>query len=63
MRQGARWRNTSAFRGRTTDLECRLDVRERARLVFAGENRTVTVFDDLRFGVEDTGTRLTTGPR
>ncbi|MFJ9767665.1 SRPBCC family protein [Streptomyces erythrochromogenes] len=59
VREGARWRNTSVFRGRTTDLEYRLDVRERARLVFVGENRTVTAVDDLRFGVEGTGTRLT----
>ncbi|MEU6210177.1 MULTISPECIES: SRPBCC family protein [unclassified Streptomyces] len=59
VREGARWRNTSVFRGRTTDLEYRLDVCERARLVFVGENRTVTAVDDLRFSAEGTGTRLT----
>lgn len=59
VRMGSRWRNTSVFRGRTTDLEYRLDVREPARLVFVGENRTVTAVDDLRFGIEGTGTRLT----
>ncbi len=59
VRTGARWRNTSVFRGRTTDLEYRLDVREHERLVFVGENRTVTAVDDLRFGIEGTGTRLT----
>ncbi|MFJ5546457.1 SRPBCC family protein [Streptomyces sp. NPDC093225] len=49
VRPGARWRNTSRFRGRTTELEYRLVVREPARLVFVGENGTVTAVDDLRF--------------
>ncbi|MFD9034501.1 SRPBCC family protein [Streptomyces sp. NPDC059567] len=59
VRAGARWLNTSLFRGRTTELEYRLDVREPARLVFVGENRTVTAVDDLRFGDEGDSTRLT----
>ncbi|MFJ7954671.1 SRPBCC family protein [Streptomyces sp. NPDC096319] len=59
VRAGARWRNTSVFRGRTTDLEYRLDVREPARLRFVGENRTVTAVDDLRFTADGNGTRLT----
>ncbi|MFJ2784006.1 MULTISPECIES: SRPBCC family protein [unclassified Streptomyces] len=56
---GARWHNTSRFRDRTTELEYRLAVREPARLVFVGENRTVTAVDDLRFLDEGTDTRLT----
>ncbi|GGY32800.1 SRPBCC family protein [Streptomyces tanashiensis] len=59
VRTGARWRNTSVFRGRRTDLEYRLDVRESARLRFVGENKTVTAVDDLRFSVDGNGTRLT----
>ncbi|MFF0483033.1 SRPBCC family protein [Streptomyces sp. NPDC004435] len=59
VREGARWRNKSVFRGRTSELEYRLDVRESARLVFIGENKTVTAVDDLRFEPEGNGTRLT----
>ncbi|MFF8601111.1 SRPBCC family protein [Streptomyces sp. NPDC015232] len=59
VRPGARWRNTSRFRGRTTELGYELVVREPARLVFVGENRTVTTRDDLRFAEEGTSTRLT----
>ncbi|MFE0651957.1 SRPBCC family protein [Streptomyces sp. NPDC059534] len=59
VRTGARWRNTSRFRGRTTELEYRLAVQEPGRLVFVGENRTVTAVDDLRFGDEGGSTRLT----
>jgi carbon monoxide dehydrogenase subunit G len=47
---GARWRNVSRFRGRTTELDYRLDRLEPARLVFVGTNRTVTATDDLVFG-------------
>ncbi|MEX0173103.1 SRPBCC family protein [Streptomyces sp. LMG1-1-1.1] len=56
---GAQWRNTSRFRGRTTELRYELVVRESARLMFVGENRTVTSQDDLRFAEEGTSTRLT----
>ncbi|MFI0928558.1 SRPBCC family protein [Streptomyces sp. NPDC021012] len=59
VRQGARWRNTSRFRGRTTELRYELAVREPFRLVFRGENKTVTALDDLRFAEEGTATRLT----
>ncbi|MFE5912826.1 SRPBCC family protein [Streptomyces wedmorensis] len=59
VRPGARWRNTSRFRGRTTDLRYELVLRESARLLFVGENRTVTARDDLRFAAEGTATRLT----
>ncbi|WP_435057091.1 SRPBCC family protein [Streptomyces sp. bgisy060] len=59
VRTGSRWRNTSRFRGRTTDLAYELVAREPARLVFVGENKTVTARDDLTFRAEGTGTRLT----
>ncbi|MEU9701640.1 SRPBCC family protein [Streptomyces sp. NPDC047981] len=59
VRAGARWRNTSVFRGRTTRLDYRLDVHEPTRLVFVGENRTVTAVDDLSFAEEGDGTFLT----
>ncbi|WP_443054648.1 SRPBCC family protein [Streptomyces sp. NBC_00691] len=59
VRPGARWRNTSRFRGRTTDLEYRLVEREPARLMFVGENKTVTATDDLGFEAESASlTRL-----
>ncbi|WP_282697737.1 hypothetical protein [Streptomyces sp. CC208A] len=47
------------FRGRTTTLEYELVVREPARPVFVGENRTVTALDELRFTEEGVATRLT----
>ncbi|WP_418955866.1 SRPBCC family protein [Streptomyces tritici] len=59
VRRGARWRNTSRFRGRTTELRYELVVREPTRLVFVGENSTVTARDDLRFAEEGAATRLT----
>ncbi|MFH7594755.1 SRPBCC family protein [Streptomyces racemochromogenes] len=46
---GARWRNVSRFRGRTSALVYRLDTREADRLVFTGENASVRVTDELRF--------------
>ncbi|MGP3683327.1 SRPBCC family protein [Streptomyces sp. IBSNAI002] len=49
VRPGAVWRNTSRFRGRTTELTYRLEVREPARLVFVGTNKSVTATDDMRF--------------
>ncbi|WP_030273751.1 SRPBCC family protein [Streptomyces sp. NRRL B-24484] len=45
--EGSRWTNTSRFRGRTTQLEYRLVRREPDRLLFVGENRTVTATDDI----------------
>ncbi|MER7761685.1 SRPBCC family protein [Streptomyces sp. NPDC097619] len=53
---GARWRNTSRFRGRTSDVDYRLAVREPDRLLFTGENRTVAVRDDMRFRALPDGT-------
>ncbi|BFV60169.1 SRPBCC family protein [Kitasatospora sp. CMC57] len=45
--RGARWINVSRFRGRRTRLTYRLDRYESDRLVFVGENRTVTATDDI----------------
>ncbi|MER5807887.1 SRPBCC family protein [Streptomyces sp. NPDC002033] len=55
VRPGARWRNTSRFRGRTTELVYRLASREPQRLVFVGENKTVTATDDMRFEARSAG--------
>ncbi|MEU9859398.1 SRPBCC family protein [Streptomyces sp. NPDC047971] len=49
VRPGSTWRNTSHFRGRTSDLLYRLETRDPARLVFVGKNSTVTATDDMRF--------------
>lgn len=49
VRPGSTWHNTSRFRGRTTELVYRLDVREPARLVFVGENGTVVATDEMAF--------------
>ncbi|KOX18449.1 polyketide cyclase [Streptomyces sp. NRRL F-6491] len=57
---GATWRNTSRFRGRETELLYRLATRRRARLVFVGENGTVTATDDMVFdALSDAVTRVT----
>ncbi|MYS10814.1 polyketide cyclase [Streptomyces sp. SID6041] len=59
VRPGARWHNTSRFRGRTTELEYRLVERDPAHLRFVGENKTVTATDDLSFeAVSPSVTRL-----
>ncbi|MGW2844153.1 SRPBCC family protein [Streptomyces sp. NPDC001108] len=57
VRRGTWWRNTSRFR--TTGLRYELLVREPFRLVFRGENKTVTALDDLRFADKGQATRLT----
>ncbi|MFF3610057.1 SRPBCC family protein [Streptomyces sp. NPDC002463] len=49
IRPGATWRNTSRFRGRTTDLLYRLEIRDPEHLVFVGTNKSVTATDDMRF--------------
>ncbi|MFE8936356.1 SRPBCC family protein [Streptomyces sp. NPDC007872] len=57
---GSTWRNTSRFRGRETELVYRLATRRRARLVFVGENGTVTATDDMVFdALSESVTRLT----
>lgn len=55
VRPGARWRNVSRFRGRTTELAYRLDRRDPDRLVFVGRNRTVTATDDITVRTHGTG--------
>ncbi|MFI5640145.1 SRPBCC family protein [Streptomyces goshikiensis] len=60
VRQGTEWRNTSRFRGRTSDLRYRLASREPARLLFVGENKTVTATDDLTFQARSATTTLLT---
>ncbi|MET9618611.1 SRPBCC family protein [Kitasatospora indigofera] len=45
--EGARWLNVSRFRGRRTRLAYRLHRYEADRLVFVGENRSVTATDDI----------------
>ncbi|MGW4160088.1 SRPBCC family protein [Streptomyces sp. NPDC004788] len=59
VRPGARWRNSSRFRGRETELHYELAEYGPARLSFVGENRTVRATDDLGFADEGTATRLT----
>ncbi|MER8184487.1 SRPBCC family protein [Kitasatospora sp. NPDC094015] len=44
---GARWRNTSRFRGRQTQLEYRLEEYRPDQVVFVGHNRTVTATDRI----------------
>jgi hypothetical protein len=57
---GSRWRNTSVFMGRTTELEYRLERLEDDRLIFAGSNRSATSRDDLSFAAQPDGaTRIT----
>ncbi|GHJ92209.1 polyketide cyclase [Streptomyces sp. NE5-10] len=55
VRAGSTWHNTSRFRGRTTELLYRLDVREPARLVFVGENGTVVATDEMVFAARGAG--------
>jgi hypothetical protein len=44
---GATWENTSRFAGRTTRLTYRLTEQAGDRLVFVGENKTVTSTDTI----------------
>ncbi|MER7667499.1 SRPBCC family protein [Kitasatospora sp. NPDC096128] len=55
---GARWRNTSRFRGRQTELVYRLDDYRPDRLVFIGHNRTVTATDDISLRASEGRTLL-----
>ncbi|WP_236652255.1 SRPBCC family protein [Streptacidiphilus neutrinimicus] len=56
---GARWQNTSQFRGRQTTLDYRLVAREPHRLVFHGVNRTVSATDDIAIRPHGDGTLVT----
>jgi hypothetical protein len=44
---GTQWRNVSVFRGRETELIYRLARLDNDRLVFIGENKSVTARDDI----------------
>jgi carbon monoxide dehydrogenase subunit G len=56
---GARWENTSRFRGRESTLQYRLVTREPHRLVFRGDNRTVTATDDIAIRPHGAGSLVT----
>lgn len=56
---GARWENTSRFRGREATLDYRLATREPHRLVFEGFNRTVRATDDISIRAHDEGAAVT----
>ncbi|WP_232248495.1 SRPBCC family protein [Streptacidiphilus rugosus] len=56
---GARWQNTSRFRGRETTLDYRLVTREPDRLVFQGSNRSVSATDDMAIRPHGDGTLVT----
>jgi carbon monoxide dehydrogenase subunit G len=56
---GARWENTSRFRGRETTLHYRLVTREAHRLVFEGANRAVTATDDIAIRPNGESTLIT----
>ncbi|MFE2555026.1 SRPBCC family protein [Streptomyces sp. NPDC059352] len=60
VRPGSTWRNTSRFRGRTSELLYQLQVRDPARLVFVGTNKTVTSTDDMVFEAVSPGQTLLT---
>lgn len=44
---GATWHNVSQFRGRTTELDYRLERMDDDRLTFVGQNKTATSTDDI----------------
>jgi carbon monoxide dehydrogenase subunit G len=46
---GAAWENVSKVRGRTTQLDYRLERLEPERLTFVGRNKTATSTDDITF--------------
>ncbi|MFJ4862903.1 SRPBCC family protein [Streptomyces sp. NPDC088748] len=60
VQQGTTWQNTSRFRGRTSDLLYRLVSKEPDRLLFVGENKTVTATDDLSCRARSATTTLLT---
>ncbi len=59
LQVGARWTNTSTFRGRTTVLRYRLAERSAQRLTFVGENKTAHSVDDLVVRDVGAGTEIT----
>ncbi|GAA2750740.1 SRPBCC family protein [Kitasatospora cinereorecta] len=54
--EGATWLNVSRFRSRQTRLTYRLERYDQDRLVFVGENRTVTATDDITLRASQAGT-------
>ncbi|MFI9389444.1 SRPBCC family protein [Streptomyces bauhiniae] len=56
---GATWHNVSEVRGRSTELEYRLDHRAEDRLTFVGTNKTATTTDDITFRPTPGGTEIT----
>lgn len=52
---GSTWHNVSVFNGRETELTYTLVDRSDSRLVFVGENPTVTATDDIRVEPTDDG--------
>ncbi|MFF7965239.1 SRPBCC family protein [Streptomyces sp. NPDC007903] len=56
---GATWHNVSEVRGRSTELEYRLDHRSEDRLTFIGTNKTATSTDDITFRPTPDGTEIT----
>jgi carbon monoxide dehydrogenase subunit G len=56
---GARWTNTSTFRGRRTVLRYRLAERSEHRLTFVGENKSAHSVDDLVVRDVGAGTEIT----
>lgn len=59
VKVGSVWRNVSVFRGKETELSYELLRRESDRLVFEGNNKTVTSTDDLTFTTVPGGTSIT----
>ncbi|MFD7027295.1 SRPBCC family protein [Streptomyces sp. NPDC059917] len=59
VRVGSTWTNVSVFRGRETRLTYRLVRMDEGRLVFVGENTSVTTTDDLLLTPVPDGTLLT----
>ncbi|CAM5227843.1 polyketide cyclase [Streptomyces spiroverticillatus] len=56
---GARWRNVSVFRGKETELTYRLVDLAANRVVFVGENKSVTTSDDISLAPAPGGTEVT----
>lgn len=57
--EGSRWRNTSKFLGRTTELTYHLERLTPRRLTFVGVNDAARSTDDLIFAPSGDGTEIT----
>jgi carbon monoxide dehydrogenase subunit G len=58
VKVGSTWRNVSVFRGKETELTYRLLRLDADRLVFQGDNKTVTSTDDMTFTAVAGGTSI-----